>query len=126
MNFINQVEPYVTEREGTAVAEYLRSGGWLTEFHETKKFAAMIAEFVGSAHCDIVTSGTAALYLSLLAVGVGPGDSVIVPDFTMIATPNAVKWAGADVILCDVEPETLCLDLDKVRLQPNTKALIYV
>jgi perosamine synthetase len=86
----------------------------------------MIADFLGVEYAVVVTSGTVALYLSLLALGIGSGDSVIVPDYTMIATPNSVKWAGADVILCDIERDTLCLDLSRVKLKRNTKALIYV
>jgi len=126
MNFIHQIEPYLTENEITAVSDYLRSGGWLTEFRKTEEFEQRLAEFVDVPHATVVTSGTAALYLALLAAGIGPGDSVIVPDFTMIATPNAVRWAGAEPILCDIDPQTLCLDLNQVRLRGNTAAMIYV
>ncbi|MEM3434116.1 MAG: aminotransferase class I/II-fold pyridoxal phosphate-dependent enzyme, partial [Candidatus Methanomethyliaceae archaeon] len=115
MRVIHQIEPYITEAEVQAVTAYLRSGGWLTEFRKTAEFEEMIASFLGSRFAVVVTSGTAALYLSLLALGIGPGDSVVVPDFTMIATANAVKWAGAEVILCDIERSTLCLDLQKVK-----------
>ncbi len=126
MKFIHQVEPYLTDADVDAVSEYLRSGGWLTEFKQTEEFERMIAEFLGVEYVVVVTSGTVALYLALLALDMGPGDSVVVPDYTMIATPNAVRWTDADVILTDVERNTLCLDLDKVRLASNTKALIYV
>ncbi len=126
MNFIHQIEPYLTENDIAAVTDYLRSGGWLTEFQKTAEFEQRLAEFVSAKHATVVTSGTAALYLSLLALGIGPGDSVIVPDFTMIATPNVVRWAGAEPILCDIDPQTLCLDLNKVRLRPDTLAMIYV
>lgn len=126
MKFINQVEPYITENEIRAVTEYLHSGGWLTEFERTEEFERIIADFLGVKYAVVVTSGTAALYLSLLALGIGPGDSVVVPDYTMIASPNSVKWAGAEVILCDVEKDTLCLDLDKLVLKENTKALMHV
>ncbi len=126
MTFIHQIEPYLTENDIAAVTEYLRSGGWLTEFQKTAEFEERLAEFVSAKHATVVTSGTAALYLSLLALGIGPGDSVIVPDFTMVATPNVVRWAGAEPILCDIDPQTLCLDLSKVRLRPDTLAVIYV
>ncbi len=126
MNFIHQIEPYLTENDIAAVTDYLRSGGWLTEFQKTAEFEERLQQFLGAQHATVVTSGTVALYLALLALEIGPGDSVIVPDFTMIATPNAVRWAGAEVILCDVERDTLCLDLNKVQLQPNTKAMMYV
>jgi perosamine synthetase len=126
MKFINQVEPYITENDIQAVSEYLRSGGWLTEFKRTEEFEYMIADFLGVKYAVVVTSGTVALYLSVLALGIGAGDSVVVPDYTMIASPNVVKWASADVILCDAERDTLCLDLNKIELKNNTKALMYV
>lgn len=126
MSFIHQIEPYLTENEIAAVTEYLRSGGWLTEFQKTAEFEQRLCDFLNVPHTTVVTSGTAALYIALLALGIGPGDSVIVPDFTMIATPNAVRWAGAEPILCDIDRDTLCLDLNKVELRPNTKALMYV
>ncbi|MBW8034431.1 MAG: DegT/DnrJ/EryC1/StrS family aminotransferase [Planctomycetes bacterium] len=126
MKFINQIEPYLTEHEVAAVSEYLRSGSWLTEYKKTEEFEANIAEFMGTKYVVVLTSGTVALYLALLALDIGAGDSVVVPDYTMIATPNTVRWAGAEVILADVERETLCLDLDKIQLRENTKALMYV
>jgi perosamine synthetase len=126
MKFIHQVEPYLTENEGKAISEYLGSGGWLTEFEKTETFERMIADFLGAKYAVVVTSGTVALYLSMIALDIGPKNSVVVPDYTMIATPNSVKWAGADVSLCDIVRNTLCLDLNKIRLKKNTKALIYV
>jgi perosamine synthetase len=125
-NFIHQVEPYITERERNAVAAYLESGGWLTEHEKTREFERMIAEFVGTKHAVALPSGTTALYLALLASGIHSGHSVIVPDYTMIATPNSAKWAGADVILTDVRRDTMCLDFEKVKLRSNTAALMYV
>lgn len=126
MKFIQQIEPFITEDDIKAINEYLRSGGWLTEFKKTAEFGQMIADFLGVKQAVVVTSGTVALYLSLLALGIGPNDSVIVPNYTMIAGPNSVKWTGADVILSDVEKDTLCLDLSKVELKKSTKAMMYV
>jgi perosamine synthetase len=131
MKFINQIEPLITFKEREAVNQYLYSGGWLTEHTKTAEFEQMIADFLGVKYCVVVTSGTAALYLSLLALGIGNGDEVIVPDYTMIATPNAVKWTGAEALLCDVEKDTLCVDIKKMRVSDfrfflQTKAMIYV
>ena len=126
LKFINQIEPYITESEIRTMDEYLRSGGWLTEFDKTKQFEKMIAGFLGVKHAVVVTNGTVGLYLALLASGIGKGDAVVVPDYTMIASPNAVRWANADVSLCDVEKETLCLDFDKVKLGREAKGLMYV
>ena len=123
---INQVEPYITENEVKAVDKYLRSGGWLTEFDKTREFERMIADFLGVKHAVVVTSGTVGIYLSLLGADISNDDSVVVPDYTMIASPNAVKWAGGNVVLCDVEKNTLCLDLNKMKLAKNTKGVMYV
>lgn len=126
MKFINQIEPLITNNEVNAMTEYLQSGGWLTEYKKTEEFEQMIADFLGVKYCVVVTSGTVALYLSLLALGIGKGSSVVVPDYTMIATPNAVKWTGAEVVLCDVEKDTLCIDLDEAKVWANPTAMIYV
>ncbi|AGK60075.1 putative pyridoxal phosphate-dependent enzyme apparently involved in regulation of cell wall biogenesis [Archaeoglobus sulfaticallidus PM70-1] len=127
MEFIPQVEPYISKGEIKAVVEYLKSGGWLTEFKKTEEFEERICELLNIDYAVVVTSGTAALYLSLLACGISKGDKVIVPNFTMIATPNAVKWTGADVILVDIEKDTLCLDIKKIeKIDRSVKALIYV
>ncbi len=126
MQFIHQVEPWLGEAEAEAAAQYLRSGGWLTEFRKSQEFRGMVTSLVGARHGVLVTSGTVALYTALMALGVGPGDKVVVPNYTMIATPNAAVWAGAEVVLADVEPGTMCLDLDSVPLDPRCKALMYV
>lgn len=126
--FIYQLEPMIGAAERKAVSAYLRSGGWLTEFKETERFEQMLAEFLRCKYVSIVSNGTVSLYLSLLALGIGPGDEVIVPDFTMIASANAVIMAGATPVFSDIDPHTLCLDLSKVksRLTKRTKALMVV
>lgn len=126
MNFINQVEPYITENEIRAVNEYMRSGGWLTEYEKTALFEKMITEFLGVKYAVVVPNGTIGLYLALLAAGIGRGDSVIVPDYTMIASPNSVLWANSEVLLCDTERDTLCLDIQRVPTREDIRALMYV
>jgi len=126
MDFIHQVEPYLTEKEQEAVSEYLRSGGWLTEFRKTEEFEKMIAEFLGVKYCSVITNGTVGLYLALLASGIGKGDKVIVPNFTMIATINAVVWAGAEPVIVDINRDNLCMNFENLRLDVECKALIYV
>jgi perosamine synthetase len=71
----------------------------------------MIANYVGSKHCIAVNSGTVALTVAALACDIQPGDEVIVPNYTMIATPNSIKILGAIPIFVDVEPETLCMNI---------------
>lgn len=126
---IPQMQPWLDEREADAVASYLRSGGWLTEFQETRRFAAMIADVTGARFCSILSNGTVTLTAALLAMGVGEGDEVVVPAYTMIATANAVLMAcGARPVFADVEPETMGLDADCLErcLGRRTKAVILV
>jgi len=110
------------------MTEYLRSGGWLTEYKKTAEFERMIAEYVGSKYCCVVSNGTAALALSLWACGIGPGDEVLVPNFTHIATANAVRMVGATPVLVDIEAETLCMDYScpDEKVTEKAKALILV
>ena len=86
MKKINQIEPLITEKEVVSITEYLNSGAWLTQFEKTKEFEQRIAEYVGVKYATAVPSGTVALYLSLLSSGIGRGDIVAVPNYTMIAT----------------------------------------
>ena len=124
--FIHQVEPYVTEAEGRAVAEYLSSGGWLTEFQKTRELEEAIAAYAGARHGICTTSGTVGLYLALAAAGIGPGDRVAVPNYTMIASINVILWAGAEPVVCDVDPETFCANVDSIPDPENLRALLYV
>jgi perosamine synthetase len=125
---IPQMEPLVTETDAAAVTRYLASGGWLTEFHETRAFEAAIREYTGARYVLAAPSGTLALFLALKGLGVGPGDEVVVPDLTMAASATAVLLAGAAVVFADIDPETLCLDLVGVErsLTPRTRAIMFV
>lgn len=128
MEFINQMEPWFDEREADAVHAYLRSGGWVTEFRKTREFEAGIAAYTGAKHCSVVSNGTISLTLALLACGVGPGDEVLVPDFTMVATANAVQPTGARVVFVDIDPQTLGMDYARMAaaVTPRTKAVMLV
>lgn len=128
MKRINQMEPWIGEEEKRAMVEYLDSGGWLTEFKKTKEFEEMIADYVASRYASVVNNGTISLVIALMALGIRNGDEVIVPDFTMIATANAVVLVGAKPILVDIDVTNLCLDLEKAEeaVSPRTKAIIYV
>ncbi|MDN5104889.1 DegT/DnrJ/EryC1/StrS aminotransferase family protein [Aliarcobacter butzleri] len=128
MDFIMQMQPWFGEEEKKAICEYMDENGFITEFKRTEKFEQMLAEYTGAKHCIVVNNGTISLTLAAMAVGVEAGDEVIVPNYTMIATPNSVKMFGANPIFVDVEPETLCLDIEKVKsaITPKTKAIILV
>ncbi len=126
--FIMQMRPWFSEEEKRAVCDYMEEDGFITEFKRTEKFEQMIAEFTGAQHCVVVNNGTISLTLAALATGVQAGDEVIVPNYTMIATPNSIVMFGAKPVFVDVEPETLCLDIEQVRnaITPKTKAIILV
>ena len=125
---INQMEPWIGEEERAAVNEYLASGGWLTEFKKTEAFARMVGNYVGSEHAFILANGTVTLFTALAALDVGPGDEVIVPDYTMIASANAVVLTGATPVFVDVAPTNLCLDLDlaEAAITEHTRAIMLV
>jgi perosamine synthetase len=126
--FIPQMEPWFGEEERKAMDEYLGQGGWITEFKKTQEFEQMIADYTGAKHCIVVNNGTISLTLAAIAAGIKAGDEVIVPNFTMIATPNSLKLFGAIPVFADVEKETLCLDIGLVEkaITPKTKAIIFV
>ncbi len=126
--FIPQMEPWIGAEERAAVDAYMASPGWLTEFRNTEAFERQVAEFCGARHAIAVNNGTISLTLAALALDIGPGDEVIVPNFTMIATPNSAKMIGATPVFVDVEPDTLCLsaELAARAITPRTKAIFFV
>ncbi len=128
MEFINQMEPVFDEKEEKAVSEYMSRHAWLTEYKETRRFENMIAEYTGTKYCSVVANGTVSLMIALLACGIRPGDEVICPDYTMVATPNAVECIGAKAVFADVERSTLCLDFEcmKAAVTDRTKAVMLV
>jgi len=125
---INQMEPWLGEEEKQALCKYLDSGGWLTEFKQTREFERMIAEYVSSQYCSVLSNGTVTLFTALLALGIDRDDEVIVPDLTMIASANAVVLSGARPVFVDIDPSNLCLDLDLAEkaITPRTKAIMLV
>jgi perosamine synthetase len=126
--FIMQMQPYFGEEEKRAVCEYMDEGGFITEFKRTERFEQMIAEFTGAKHCVVVNNGTISLTLAAIAVGVQAGDEVLIPNFTMIASPNSVKMFGAVPVFVDVDPQTLCMDIELARkaITKKTKAIMLV
>ncbi len=125
---INQIEPWIGEEEKKAVAEYMDSGAWLTEFKKTREFEKMIADYVGSKYALVVSNGTVSLITALLALDLKQEDEVIVPDFTMIASANAIVLAGAKPVFVDINKENLCLDLEKTKaaIGKKTKVIMLV
>jgi dTDP-4-amino-4,6-dideoxygalactose transaminase len=122
---IRLARPDVGAEEARAVAEVLESG-YLTMGPKVTEFEGELARACDVPHVVAVSSGTAALHLAMLALGIGPGDEVIVPAYTFPATANVVALAGARPKLVDVDPRTMNLDISKVAVGPRTKAVIGV
>lgn len=128
MKFINQMEPSFDEKEKDALNTYMEEGGWVTEFRKTREFESMITQYTGAEFCSVVSNGTVSLSIALMACGVAAGDEVIVPDYTMVATPNAVELIGAKAVFVDIDRNNLCMDFEKMKLAftEKTKAVILV
>ncbi|MGH2831820.1 MAG: DegT/DnrJ/EryC1/StrS family aminotransferase [Solirubrobacteraceae bacterium] len=118
----------LTEQDVDAVLDCLRSG-WLTMGPRTGAFEQALAKWTGTSHAVTVSSGTAALHLASLAAGLGPGDEVIVPAFTFVASAGGPRYTGAQPVFCDVvSAQEFNLDPADVeqRITPRTKAVIAV
>lgn len=124
---IRLARPDVGEAELAAVADVLASGN-LTMGAKVGEFELALAEAVGTADAVVCSSGTAALHLALLALGVGPGDEVVVPAYTFPATANAVELCGARAVLVDVDPRTFVVrpELVAEAVSPRTRAVLAV
>jgi dTDP-4-amino-4,6-dideoxygalactose transaminase len=116
------------EEEIQSVVEVLRSG-WLTTGSEARQFEQEFAAFVGGGgEAVAVNSNTAGMHLALEALGIGPGDEVIVPTLTFTATAEVVRYLGADPILVDVSADDLCIDVDAAAraITARTRAVMPV
>jgi len=119
--------PSITEREKRAVLEVLDSG-WLTTGPKARAFEERFASAVGTRYAVALNSATAALHLALEAVGVGPGDEVIVPTWTFAASAEVAAYLGARPILVDIERETLNAPVGAIlgAVTPRTRAVVAV
>src|SRR5262252_3714643 len=119
--------PWMDEEEAAAARRAILSG-WVTQGPEVAAFEQEFADAVGAAHAVACSSCTTALHLALLALGVGPGDEVIVPSLSFIATANAVRHVGATPVFAEVDSRTYNLDPADVerRVNPRTKAIMVV
>jgi len=118
---------WIDEEDIQRVVEVLRSD-WLTTGPWVERFEQEVAHFVGAKHAVAVSSGTAALHCAMYAAGIGPGDEVILPAMTFVATANTVVFQGGTPVFVDVDPDTLLMDPKDVNLKisPRTKAIIAV
>jgi perosamine synthetase len=124
---ILQIQPWIDDSELIELERVIKST-FITESTVTKEFEGLTRELTGSSHAISMTNGTAALYCSLKALGIGSGDEVIVPNITFIATANAVIMAGAIPVFCEIKADTFCIDLEWAErlVNKNTKAIIPV
>ena len=120
--------PPVSDACAEKLAEVYRSREWSFSDPHQAQFAADFAEYHGARHCLFMANGTVTLQCALAACGVGPGDEVIVPGLTWMATAMAARYLGAKPVFADIEPSTLCLDPDAAAdaITDRTRAIIPV
>lgn len=127
MKYIPQIEPWIGDEELAEVASVVRST-FITENAKTEEFVKGILDLTGAPHGIAISNGTLALVAALMAADIGPGDDVIVPDLTFIASSNAVRLVGARPVFCDVDRYTGCLDARSAEeaMTPAVKAIMPV
>jgi dTDP-4-amino-4,6-dideoxygalactose transaminase len=120
-------KPQINRQERQAAMRVLRSLN-LAQGPEVKSFESEFSKFLGGRECVAVNSGTSALHICLIALGIGPGDEVIVPSFTFAATANVVALVGAKPIFVDIDPKTYCLNPNLIleAINKKTKAILVV
>jgi len=127
-NRINQIEPYIDKFDKSELTKYINSGGWMTEHSQNKVFEEQFKKLTKSKYSISFPNGTLTMLGILLSINVKKNDEIIVPTYTMVATPNAVLLSGAKVVFCDISKDNLCMcpeSLEK-KINKRTKAIIYV
>jgi perosamine synthetase len=119
--------PYIGAEEEQAVIEVLRSG-WVTQGPRVAEFEEKFSDYIGCDHSVAVSSCTTGLHLALLASNIGPGDEVICPSLSFVATANSIAYTGATPIFGDIDPATYNLDPSRLEeiISPRTKAILVV
>jgi perosamine synthetase len=127
MKSIPLAKPIIGRKEIRQVVKVLKSGN-LTQGPYVKKLEEGFSKYVGGRPCVAVNSGTSALHIALLSLGIGSGDEVLVPSFTFAASANAISLTGATPIFVDIEPLTFNISLDSLKksLTSKTKAILAV
>ncbi len=119
--------PFIGAEEERAVVEVLRSG-WITQGPRVARFEKEFSSYISCDHSVAVSSCTTALHLAMVACQIGPGDEVICPSLSFIATANSIAYVGATPIFCDIDPTTYNLDPLKLEelITPRTRAILVV
>ena len=119
--------PLIGDEEKKAVLEVLDSG-MIASGPIVKKLEEKFAKYVGTKYAIATTSGTTALHTGLLSLGIGPGDEIIIPSFSFIASANSILFCGAKPVFCDVDQKTFNIDTEKIEglITSNTKAIMPV
>lgn len=125
--YIPLIKPYITQEIKDKVLEVLDSG-YLTEGPVTKEFETKLKEYIGVKHILAVTSATTGLEVALRVLNIGPGDEVIVPDYTYPATASVMPIVGAKAVIVDVNKDSMLIDYDEIEkaITKQTKAIIPV
>lgn len=120
-------KPYFTKEEEDAIVSTIKSR-WIIQGPRVEKFEKKIASYLGVKHAIAVSSGTTALHLALIALGIKEGDEVIVPSFSFIASANCILYVGATPIFADIDPKTYNVDPKDIekKITKKTKAIIVV
>lgn len=126
--FIPVAVPDLTGNEERYVVDAIRSSWISSSGSFVDRFEREFAELCGARHAIGVCNGTVALHLALLALDVRPGDEVLLPSLTYVATANCVRYVGAEPVFVDVDPQTWCIDPDAIeeRITPRTRGIIAV
>ena len=120
-------KPFFGEQEEKAVVEPLRSG-WVVQGPKVAEFESLFADYAKAPYALATSSCTAALHLALVALGIGPGDEVILPAFTFVATANVIEQQRATPVFCDIDLHAFNIDVSQIasRITPHTKAIMPV
>jgi dTDP-4-amino-4,6-dideoxygalactose transaminase len=123
--FLPYCRPHVEEGDIASVVDALRNH-WLTTGPKARAFEERFAVLTGARHAIALNSATAGIHLALVALGVGPGDEVVLPSLSFVSAANCVRHCGALPVFCDVEPDTLCLSVRSVEavVTERTKAVV--
>ena len=125
---IVQHRPTFDKNEADACYEYMLGDNFVTEYKKTTELENKLCQFIGCKYCIMTVNGTTAILLGLMSLDLDIGDEVIVPNYTMIATINAVKFLKLKPVIVDVDEDTFTLNIDSIKekITSKTKCIIHV